>query len=111
MEGSVGLQYKGKVKNGYATLRYDDDHLKWGVLNGTRGNESARCDVMNRCISLRGGNAPEIIIKKENGDKLIFDEGHFHEVTGSWFGQLTKRIKMIKLIKSIIGKTNISSTQ
>lgn len=72
-EGIGGLYYRGDVCNKFAELEYCGNHLKWGVTNGTRGVESARCNIMNREVEVIDGKNPELKVKTENGEVWIFD--------------------------------------
>ena len=72
-EGSGALQYKGKYsKKTKQDLRYDKDHIQWGICNGTGGSLSGSQNLFNRKVKAIGGYNREIEVVHENNDKLIF---------------------------------------
>ncbi|WP_162268168.1 DUF6531 domain-containing protein, partial [Waddlia chondrophila] len=71
-DGAGVLQYEGELNTDYEHLSYASDHLKWGVINGLQGSDSARYNVMKRKVYLKCDPYPAIKIAHENGEEWQF---------------------------------------
>jgi len=71
-DGAGVLEYEGNANTEYSRLSYASDHLKWGVINGFQGTDSARYNVMKRRVYLKRDPLPSVKVSHENGEEWQF---------------------------------------